>query len=179
MARPLSPIRIARARRTGFADTAETQEIDFNLGLRQGIEIHAVEFGFAQVVPTLSTTDQTLVAFLSLHAETGALEGALDSFPADNFILNSEIIAQAALQILGQDEAATRGGSAAAIGWLTPNRYEFSRMIGQPLIVATNLTFRGVTSSSNLTVTGGHVAIYHRYVELTDQELAAQFVLRR
>jgi len=181
MAKPLSPIRIARSRRTSFQNTEETFEIDFNLGIRQGVELFAIEFGIRNVVPVPG--DDAIVvtnAHMSVHAETGGLEGAIDAFPADETILNSEIIAETTLQV----SAFTSSIPAASpdvfnMLWLQPISWNYIQLLGSSLTVAQNLTFRGVTSASTLTVNGAQVTLYYRYVELTDQELASQFILRR
>jgi len=179
MVRALSTVRIARSRRTSFTNVEETQEIDFSLGLRQGIELYAAEFGALEFIDTALATYNTRWALMELHARVGALEGGYDSFPADDTILNSSIIAAAVHQAMTQDEAATTGGSAAAMGWLAGPSWNFVELLGGPMLLATNLTFRGITKSSSMVVNGGQVTLYYRYVSLTDAELANQFALRR
>lgn len=175
MVKPLSTIRIARSRRTSFTSTEETQEIDFALGLRQGIEIFSVEFGALEVIP-VAAAFATEWALMELHARIGALEGGLDSFPADDTIMNSSIIAAAVFQMTTLD-GTTEG--AASQGWLTERSWRFPDLIGKPYLVATNLTMRGITKDTSLTVNGGQITIYYRYVSLTDSELAEQFALGR
>jgi len=181
MATPLSPIRIGRARRTSFQDTEETQEIDFNLGIEQGVEIFAIEFGVRNVVP-VPANDTILVvnAHMSVHAETGALEGAIDAFPADNFILNSEIIAETTLQVMAfTSSVPSTSPDVFNMIWMQPLKWDYLALFGKPLTLAQNVTFRGVTSASTLTINGAQVTFYYRYVSLTRNELAEQFVLRR
>ena len=175
MVKALSTVRIARSRRTSFTSTAETQEIDFSLGLRQGIEIYAVEFGALEIIPTAAAF-ATEWALMELHARVGALEGGLDSFPADDTILNSSIIAAAVYQTTTLD-GTTEG--AASQGWITEKSWKMQDLVGKPYLVATNLTMRGVTKDTSLVVNGGQITIYYRYVELTDKELAEQFALGR
>jgi len=175
----LSPIRICRARRTSVTNSAETMEIDFNLALLEGIEIYACEAAALEYVDSPGTGFAGGWATTSLHAETGALEGAIDAFPADNFILNSEIIAEATVQVLAQDEAATRGGSAAALLWVGPNQWNFITLIGKPLLLATNLTMRAITKESQSVINGLQWTIYYRYVKLTKSEAGDLFILRR
>jgi len=179
MVKVLSPMRIARSRRTSFTNVEETQEIDFALGLRQGIQLYAAEFGALEFIATPTTTFVTHWAVMSLHARVGALEGGLDSFPADDSILNSEILAETSMNVMTQAAAVTVGGSAAAFQWAHPNVWNFDQITGGPLLVATNLTFRGITKSSAMVVNGGQVTLYYRYVALSDSELAQQFALRR
>lgn len=175
MVKALSTVRIARSRRTSFTSTAETQEIDFSLGLRQGVEIYAVEFGALEIIPTAGAF-ATEWALMELHARTGALEGGLDSFPADDTILNSSIIAAAVWQMTSFDGTTE---AAASQGWMTERSWRFQELIGKPYLAATNLTMRGITKDTSLVVNGGQITIYYRYVLLTDSELAEQFALGR
>jgi len=177
MVKSLSPIRIARVRRTSFQNTEETFEIDFQLGLRQGIEIYAVEFAIREAVTVPTTAPLHGQAFMSIHVETGGLEGAIDAFPTDDIILNSEIIAECVLQVIAGDTAQIEG--AMNQQWLSPISWDYVRLTGAPILVAQNLTFRGVTSESTLTVNGGQATIFYRYVELSDSELGRLFAIRR
>ena len=179
MVKALTPIRIARSRRTSFTSTEETQEIDFSLGIRQGIELYAAEFGALEFISIPTSSFDTDWALMELHARIGALEGGLDSFPGDDTILNSSIIAAAVWQQADQDEAATRGGSAAAANWNTQNSWNYVQLMGGPMLLATNLTFRCITKGTDLVVNGGQVTLYYRYVSLSDKELGEQFALRR
>ncbi len=145
--------------------------------MRQGVEIYAVEFGFRELVLVPGAAPINAEAHLSLHAETGGLEGAIDSFPADNFILNSEIIAETTIQVSSGDTGQIEG--AFELNWLQPMAWNFLQIQGKPLLLAQNLTFRGVTSVATLTALGAQASIYYRYVSLTERELAEQFTLRR
>lgn len=180
MVKALSSVRIARSRRTSVTNTQETQEIDFSLGLRQGIQLYAAEFGILEMVNTpAAAAIETEWGLMELHARIGALEGGLDSFPADDTILNSSIIAAAVLENQLQNEAATRGGSLGAFAWVTEKSWKFIELTGDPLLLATNLTFRAITKASTVVMNGAQVTLYYRYVSLTDAELAEQFALRR
>lgn len=182
MAKILSPIRIARSRRTSFQDTAETQELDFALGLGMGLHIHAVEFGMrsAIFVPPADDTLANAAAHLSLHAEVGGLEGAIDAFPADETILNSEIIAETTLNARAFSSSVPAASpDVATYQWMQPLSWNFNQLIGGPLVLAQNLTFRGVASAATFTINGAQVTIFYQYVRLTTAELAGQFSLRR
>lgn len=175
MPKALSTIRILRSRRTSYSSTEETNEIDFSLGLRQGIEIYAVEFGALEIIPTVGAL-ATEWALMELHARVGALEGGFDSFPSDDTILNSSIIAAWVAQFTTLD------GTTEAMGTsihLSERSWNMIALTGKPYLVASNLTFRGVTKDTSLVVNGGQVTIYYRYVSLTDSELAEQFALGR
>jgi len=174
-------MRIARVRRTSVQNTEQTQELDFALGIRQGVEIFAVEFGIRSYVATPSNDaiDQDQAHF-SLHAETGALEGAIDAFPADNFVLNSEIIAETTLQVNSfKSSVPATSPDVFTMNWLQPISWNFLQLLGKPLTLAQNLVFRAITSSATFTVLGPQATLYYQYVELTSQELAEQFILRR
>jgi len=170
------PLRIARARRTSFQNSEETFEIDFSLGRNQGIELYKVHFGIREAVTVPTTAPLTGQVFMSLHVETGGLEGAIDAFPTDDVILNSEIIAQVVLQIASGDTAQIEG--ALSQEWLTPKEFNYFRDTGEALVLAQNLTFRAVTSESTLTVNGGQVTLWYKFVDLSDAELGRLFAVR-
>jgi len=178
----LSPVRILRSRRTSFQNVEETAEIDFNLGLKQGVRIHAVEFGIndAPFVPSANDTLQHAQAHMSLHVETGGLEGAIDAFPADTTILNSEILAETTLQVHGfTSSVPATSPDVSNYLWLQPIAWNFHQLVGGAIDLAQNLTFRGVTSAATFTINGGQVTVFYQYIELTDAELGQQFALRR
>lgn len=176
MVKALTPVRIARVTRQSFQNVEETVEVDFQLDHRQGVLIHAIEFFFGGVEPTGQTVVNALQAYLSLHAETGTLENAADAV-VDSVVLNSEVIAECVFTVIDLETATAGGG--VGMAWLSPNQWNFNQLLGQPLLLATNLTFRGVTSNASLTVNGGGAHIFYQYVTLTDAELANQFILRR
>lgn len=177
MAKVLSPMRVLRARRDSNQDTAETMEIDFNLGIEQGVELFSATFSVAQAIAVPGAAPLHLQEYMSLHVETGALEGGIQTFPADELILNSEIIAEAVLQIITGDTAQVEGVH--TMEWLSPNHWNFLAMLGKPLLLAQNLTFRSDTSASTLTVNGPQLTLWYRYVKLTQAELVDLFTLRR
>ncbi len=176
MVKPLTPVRIARVSRQSVSNAAETVELDFQLDHRQGVLIHAVEFLVGQLIDVGATSIIPTQATLSLHAETGPLEAAADAL-VDATVLNSEVIAEAVLQSTILETAAA--GGAAAIAWLSPSAWNYNQLLGSPLLLATNLTFRVASSAAVLTVNGGAAHIFYQYVTLTDAELANQFILRR
>ena len=177
MAKILSHLRIARVRRTSVQNTEETFEIDFALGLKQGLEIHAIEFGMRQMILVPGAAPITAQGHMSIHVETGALEGAIDSFPEDEVVMNSEIIAETTMQLISGDTAQVEG--VITMEWLQPKSWNFNEISGKPLLIAQNPTFRVVTSVSTLTMNGPQATFFYRYVELTTTELAEQFAVRR
>ena len=176
MPKALTPVRIARVSRQTVNNTAETVELDFQLDHRQGVLIHAVEFLIGQFIDVGGTTIIPTQGVLSLHAETGNLENTADAL-VDATVLNSEIIAEAVLQATVLETAAAGGG--VSHEWLSPKEWNYNQLLGQPLLLATNLTFRVFTSAAVLTINGGAAHIFYQYVTLTDAELANQFILRR
>ena len=182
MAEILSPIRIARSRRTSFQNVEETEEIDFALGLQMGIRVHAVEFGYrsAIFVPSANDGIEHASTHLSLHVETGALEGAIDAFPSDDTVLNSEIIAETTLQVAGFTSSVPAASPDVIVyKHLQPLSWNYHELVGGPLDFAQNLTFRGVASVATFTINGAQVTIYYQYIKLTKSELGEQFALRR
>lgn len=176
MVKALTPVRVARVSRQSVNNAAETVEVDFQLDHRQGVLIHAVEFVMGQAIDVGATSVVPTQAVLSLHAETGTLENAADAL-VDALQLNSEIIAEAVWQTTVLETAAAGGG--VAQGWLSPNAWNYNQLLGQPLLLATNLTFRVFSSATVLTINGAAAHIFYQYVTLTDAELANQFILRR
>lgn len=176
MAQALTPVRVARISRQSVNNAAETSELDFQLDHRQGVLIHAVEFLIGQLIDVGVTTIIPTQAGLSLHAETGNLENAADAL-VDAVVLNSEVIAEAVIQSVILETAAAGGG--VGMEWLSPKEWNYNQLLGQPLLLATNLTFRVFSSAAALTVNGAAAHIFYQYVTLTDAELANQFILRR
>lgn len=176
MAEALTPVRIGRASRSSFQDTEESAEIDFQLGVRQGIVLHAFEFGVANAQHVATSDDRQDYAFLSLHAETGELENVADGY-ADALVLNSEVLGEAVLAASSSGTAGEETG--VKLAWLSTYSWRMADLMGKPLLLASNLTFRGVTTDAQLTINGAFVRFYYQYVELTKAELADQFILRR
>lgn len=176
MAQALTPVRIARVSRQSVNNATESVELDFQLDHRQGVLIHAVEFLIGQLIDVGATTIVPNQANLSLHAETGNLENTALAL-VDATVLNSEVIAEALIQTTILETAAAGGG----VGyiWLSPKEWNYNQLLGQPLLLATNLTFRVEASGVVLTVNGAAAHIFYQYVTLTDAELANQFILRR
>jgi len=178
MARPLTPVRIAKVTRTSFDTNAEEIELDFELALRQGYRLHVLEMACRDITHDASPSLLSDAITASVHAETGGLETAIDA-AVDGQILNSEIIAETSIQSVIQIEAATRGGSTRALTWLGPNRWNYTSMLGAPLLLASNLTCRFRSGAATLDAEAFTVTFYYQYVELTEMELAGQFLLRR
>lgn len=176
MAEVLTPIRILRASRQSFQNTEESAEIDFQLGIRQGVLIHAIQFGVGAARFVAASDDDSNSAFMSIHAETGELEDVGDDY-TDALVLNSEVLAEAVLQATGSGTAGEETGT--KLQWMSEKSWNLRELMGKPLLIASNLTFRCATDGAELTINGAFVRIYYQYVELTKAELADQFILRR
>lgn len=180
MAQILTPFRIARIHNAAVAaNTTETQELDFDFALRQGALLYVVELALlnAGITTMADNDDETVV--LSLHVETGSLEDTLDG-ATDETRLDSEVIAEAAYHIAGSDDLGGAGvGTAKTMAaWTGERRWDYANMLGQPLLIAQNVTLR-VDCSTGVNVNGATARIVYRYVALTPTELAEQFILRR
>jgi len=178
MAKPLTPVRIAKVSRTSFSNSAEEVEVDMELALGQGFLLHTVEIVPGELNLAVSTAQKEETAYMSVHAETSTLEVAQDA-AVDGLVLNSEILAQAVVQAKAQEEAATRGGSSAAFIWLSEKRWNFNELLEKPLLLATDLTCRFITSAAALVVQRTTINLFYQYVELSEKELADQFLLGR
>ena len=180
MTHVLTPYRMARIRRDAVAvSTREQAEVDFDLGVREGIEIAAVRFGCERLNTTTQTAILDQTNLFSLHAAATGLEADLADGPVDDQILASEIIAHAALQLSFQIEAATRGGSAVAMVWTMDPNTNFLELQGQPLLLARNPLFAAEALGASVEIVGAECDIWYRYVQLSRNELAALFVQRR
>lgn len=174
MGKDITGLRVAKVHidRAGNT-TEESQEVDFDFGRGEGIALYRVEFAVEPVV-TADDDHDSRFGFVSLHAENDALEQTFDEISGENVELDSEIICESAIIALNQDEAATRGGSAAAYMWLAPNFWNFMEIAGKPLVLATNPTFRAQVSDAGL-VMDSYCTMYYKYVELTNAEIRDAF----
>lgn len=175
-------VRFARVRRTSVQNTEEVTEIDLRLGQGEGIELFAAEFGLRGWVhlPADDAEASMHSVHMSLHVETGAVEGSIDAFPADATILNSEIIAETTLQTAAFISSVAAAAGAAFLGvWTQPLAWNYRELIGEPLLVGSNLSFRVVTSNTILTANGLQVTLIYRYVKLSDKKLAGLFINQR
>lgn len=176
MVRPLTPVRIARASRASVQSTAEESELDFQLALKQGLLIYSVEFSIGDARFVAAADDDEEDAFMSLHAETDELEDSYDEY-GDALVLNSEVIAETALHVSSSSTAGEQTGP--KYTWFGPTSWRFREIVGEPLLLASNITFRVVTTANSFTINSPVARIFYQYVELTEAELARQFLLRR
>lgn len=174
MATVQTPVRIAKIMRTSVQDAAEETTLDFELASDQGVRILVVRFDINELVLVPGAAQVTETAFMSLHIEEGALEAALDA-PADRQRLNSEIIAENAIEFIGSNTAGE--GLLKTPAWLGDPVHDFNAMGG--FDIALNPQFRVVTSAAVLTMNGCQATLFYQYIRFTRSELATQFLLRR
>lgn len=173
MATPISPIRIAKVSAVVVAiNTTETQALDFELAIQQGVEIYEI-LTLPEVALDVTAATNSEDGIISAHAETGTLE---DPHPAaDGVVQNSEVIHEC----LVTGVIDTTANEPVAPALIQNAKTSFLERMGQPLLLANNITFRYETGT--LMLSFGHVATYvtYRYVRLTEQELVNQLLLRR
>lgn len=171
MTTPVSAWRIARSF-IGNAATEESQELDFNIGTREAIEIAGILGTLAPTAATSTTTNTPVLSEQSLHAEDGTIE-ALNSTgaAADQFERDSEVMYHQVLSAIVFD-GTTEGAGALAVtpsGWVNYPR---------PLLLPFNPTHR-VDNEGAVMDVGATLLIMYRYVSLSVGELALEFARRR
>ncbi len=167
MAIPISDIRIARSFiGAASASAIETQELDFDLGIQQAIEIFAVIGGLADV--TITTTTSLVSTFVqqSLHRETGTLFAPNNGVgDADQVEIDTEILAEFFHNFVTVDSAE---GDAAAYA---SNNSSF--IFPRTVLTSRNLTHRVETDANISAAVFMHV--HYRFVKLTAQETVGLF----
>ena len=169
---PISDVRVARSFiGVAAASSVESQEMDFNLGVREAIEIFAAMSTVGNVIVT--ATASILIDFVTqtLHMETETLDDVphLQS-EADEVDMDSEYFFRQAMHILhfnGTTEAA--GGLAQLPSGLIT--------FPVPILSAINITHRVETDTA--VSAGCEVHVHYRYVALSTTEQAFQFARSR
>lgn len=168
MPREISGLRIARSFITP-TDAEVSRVLDFQLGARQGIQIHAV---LGEITPdpgNVVVSTSTIVGFQAthtLHLESGSLETVPDDSGEDEDTIDSEIFYRQVLSLMGNDDATTEFRASIALLAQPQGIVEFAR----PLFVARNITHRGLSTNASLDVLC-HVIIYYTFVEFSLAEL--------
>lgn len=180
MAKDLTGFRVAHADLIDFSSgTRQSQELDFNFARGEGIAIYSISFLITvNEIGIAGGTDNNFD--MTVHVENDTLEVTMHEVPADGFTQDdSEIIAEASWGSYLQDEAATTGGSAATIGWLSRNHFDYLQMIGSPLVIAINPTLSGRGVGTTFLVDDLRMTMWYKYVELSDKEIRDAFFRRR
>jgi len=151
-----------------------TQEIDFGVAARQGIEVLGVlgTIGIANI--TISATfASNRHGQQSVHLETGTLEDIPFDVAEDAYLSDTEVIFEQRLHTHHQSVGGAAGDGGSANSFVTPTGLIDLRGLG--VYSARNLTHRA-EASANIEVVFD-VLIYYRYVEFSLGELG--FILAR
>ncbi len=162
-------------------DTPTELEFDFNIGQEQAIEITSSWMGVTETSYTPAPAAVQIANLsVSLHRRTGTLQDIGVAVDLDD--TQSEVLQQAIFKFAAQNEAATRGGSAAAFVVEGAPFINWQDLLKEPLLVAANVTARfdplgGVTGLVNWQ--GVYVALLYRYVKVTPADLVRAFIARQ
>lgn len=174
MSKPISALRIASSILTGAGAQVLTAELDFDLGIDQGIEIFGVLGNVIEVSDsTLVAADDALnnVAGLqTLHLETGALSDPLDAGGDDAVRIDTEIFYRQDALAVVQNHATAQAGAGIVVtpaGLLT---------FPVPILTARNITHRLESLATDQNVIMA-VLVYYRFVDLETNEQV--FLLQR
>lgn len=166
MSQALSDVRIARSviGHTTSAGTAQTQELDFDFGVQEAIEIFGV-MGLILPDSTAVVAFASMLAIQSLHLEDDALttvpddDGDADLFETDSEICYMQEHHQHLL------DGTTEAGASA---YINPTGLV---VFPEPILSAANMTHRTISDHANLDF-AGTLLIHYRYVKLNFNELA-------
>lgn len=174
MPRPITDIRIAHSFiGNNAAGTTETVELDFDIGVREAIEIFAVHGHLQEGTAPVSAAGTVEIGAQSLHIEDGTIETPENTpVTADRFELDWEVIFdQVKFTRYTVDDVAQNSGFSV---WMSPNGLV---TFPAPYLSVTNLTHRVLAGAGN--TYAGTVDIHYRYVSLTADEVAFQYARRR
>jgi len=168
MPKEISGLRIARSFITP-TNAEASRVLDFQLGARQGIAISGV-LGSIKTDPGAFTLSSSTVLMFAgnhtLHLESGSLETVPDEQGEDEDTIDSEVFYRQDLSVGGNDDATTEFRASLALESSPHALVTFPK----PLLVARNITHRGISSSANLDLLC-HVIIYYTFVEFSLSEL--------
>lgn len=168
MPREISGLRIARSFITP-PNSEVSRVMDFQLGARQGIAIHAVlgDMVIDSTGFTPSAAAQTVLnGTHTLHLESGNLETVPDAGGEDEDTIDSEVFFRQSLLYVGNDDLTTEFRASAAVLVTPSSIVNFER----PILTARNITHRGIALQSSLDFLA-HVIIYYVFVEFSLAEL--------
>jgi len=157
------------------ADNEVSQELDFQLGGNEGIEITSVlGYGsFHDDTPAASdTVPSSSVASQTLHLETGATEDLAEVAGEDAFDLDSEII-YAMFWSLYFQVPATAGGGGGGVTVTPSGLY----VPPEPILSARNITHKATTITADTDLEAGLLISYH-FVRFSNAELGVLLARR-
>ncbi len=167
MPREISGLRIARS----FISPTNSQvsrELDFQLGPRQGIAIHAV---LGSIWPDAGTAISTATIVHTngnhtLHLETGSLETVPDLAGEDEDTIDSEVFWRQDIYQGGNDDISTEFRASLSTIVTPSGLITFP----QPIFAARNITHRGIAVQAAFDF-NAHVILYYIFVEFSLSEL--------
>ena len=170
MPREISGLRIARSFVTPLDPAVPiTRELDFQLGPRQGIAIHAVlpTWALSSLAGSPSPTNTTFHnGNQTLHLETGSLETVPDDADEDEDTIDSEVFMRQDLSVGGNDDSTTEFRASLSIAITPSGLITYPR----PIFAARNITHRAIVSNV-LMDSNAHVIIFYVFVEYSLSEL--------
>jgi len=149
--------------------------MDFQLGPREGIQIHDVHpFGdFSDNSPAPSdTVPVTQVAVQSLHLDTGNLEAVPAEAADDTFVLDTEIFFVQTVAMMFMVGTTNTFGAGGSVAYNPSGPVHYNK----PILVARNITHRVETFATGQLANLGCL-VFYEYVEFNTQELG--FILAR
>ncbi len=167
MVKEISGLRIARSF-ISPTNAEVARVIDFQLGPRQGIQIHSV-LGDMTADPSNTvhnTTVEEIHGVHTLHLESGSLETVPFAAGEDEDTIDTEIFYRQLFSMVSSDDPATEFRASAAIQTTPAGIVNYQR----PILVARNITHRGIASGGNLDFLA-HVLIFYVFVEFSLSEL--------
>lgn len=171
MPSPISGWRMARSF-IGAAATQESVELDFNIGTQEAIEIAAILGTLAPTAAVATATPTPVLSEQTLHLEEGTIE-ALNSTgaAADQFDNDTEVIYHQVLSVIAFDGTTEAAGAISVTpdGWV-----KYARPILSPINPSHRVDNEGAVMD-----VGATLLIQYRYVRLSAQELALEFMRRR
>jgi len=170
MPQAITDWRVARSFIGGLA-AAESQELDFNIGTQEAIEIASISghIGFGTITP--SAGFGTVIAQQTVRVEDGQIEAlGLDETDVNVFDNDSEVMFEQFLNAIRFD------GTTEAAGAISGANFE--KVYAEPILSPINLT-HAIINEGSVSTTGAVVLIEYRYVRLSLNELAFQFARRR
>jgi len=159
---------------TGAANEV-SQELDFQLGGNEGIEITGI-LGYGSYHDDSPATSDTVpsatVAHQTLHLETGATEDLADAAGEDAFDIDSEIIyAQFWSEVFQVPATAGGGGGGVTV---TPTGVFIPP---EPILSARNITHKATTVTADADLEAGLLVMYH-FVRFSNAELGVLLARR-
>jgi len=169
MPREISGLRIARSYVTPAGAATVSRVMDFQLGARQGIAIHAI-LGDMLPDPAATLLSTGLVSEFTgvqtMHLESGSLETVPNAAGEDEDTIDSEVFFRQTLVWAGNDDVTTEFRASLTTHVTPGGIVNFER----PILTARNISHRCISDNSGLAILA-HVILYYVFVEFSLSEL--------